>query len=169
MGGLFLDQGLEAVQKWLDLLLRPYTQAAYQIVRQQHGLPAIPTGPLPSRYPQLNGKVGTAGSYSGSRNGQPDEAPTTPAGGYLALFNQCLQKGNKQVEWTFDDGRSIQDEEKGNRGSLAVIGGRKATPVWVAHVWVDGELYGQGKGTTKQLAKNEAAKQGLDKMGIIVV
>jgi ribonuclease-3 len=92
---------------------------------------------------------------------------TTPAGGYLALFNQYLQKGNKQVEWRFSDGRDRDDKDM--QESLVVIKGKKATPVWCATVWVDEEVYGKGKGTTKQFAKNEAAKQGLDKMGINVI
>lgn len=94
--------------------------------------------------------------------------PTAPSGGYLALFNQYLQKGAKQVEWRFSDGRETR-EDADKPESMVVLMGKKATPVWCATVYVDDEIYGRGKGTTKQVAKNEAAKQGLDKMGINVV
>jgi len=53
--------------------------------------------------------------------------------------------------------------------SGAQIHSKKTTPVWCATVFVDNEAYGRGKGTTKQMAKNEAAKEGLDKMGVTVV
>ncbi|KAF9450944.1 ribonuclease III [Macrolepiota fuliginosa MF-IS2] len=170
VGGLFLDQGLDAAKKWLDQLFRPYTEAAYRIVRQQHGLPAIPVVPTP-RFPHLNERTGLTGSYPNggrSMNIRDSEVPTAPSGGYLALFNQYLQKGNKQVEWRFSDGRDIEDKEKEGQDSV-VVNGKKTTPVWYAKVFVNDEVYGQGKGTTKQAAKNEAAKQGLDRMGIVVV
>lgn len=53
--------------------------------------------------------------------------------------------------------------------SGAQIHSKKTTPVWCATVFVDNETYGRGKGTTKQMAKNEAAKEGLDRMGVTVV
>ncbi|KXN89461.1 Ribonuclease 3 [Leucoagaricus sp. SymC.cos] len=160
VGGLYLDQGLEVIRAWLDKLLGPYTKAAYEIVRQQHGLPALPNFPVPSRFGRFNDGL------QGLNGVMHDELPTTPAGGYLALFNQCLQKGNREVEWMFSDGRR-EDADKPE--SLVVVKGKKATPVWCATVRVDSEVYGKGKGTTKQLAKNEAAKQGLERMGINVV
>jgi len=89
----------------------------------------------------------------------------TPSGGYLALFNQHIQKGKKTVEWKFSDGH--EQEEGGEVMSAAQI--KKTTPVWCAIVFVDDEAYGRGKGTTKQMAKNEAAKEGLDRMGVTVV
>lgn len=105
--------------------------------------------------------------YNGTRiAGVHDDIPTAASGGYLALFNQYLQKGNKQVEWKFSD---HEEEERERQDPMLMVKGKKATPVWYAKVLVNGEVYGQGKGTTKQVAKNEAAKQGLDKMGIVVV
>lgn len=113
--------------------------------------------------------MGSTGMYTGGRDiNVHDEVPTAPAGGYLALFNQYLQKGHKQVEWTFSDGRNMEEKEK-EKQDLVMVHGKKTTPVWYATVLVNEEVYGQGKGTTKQAAKNEAAKQGLDKMGIVVV
>jgi ribonuclease-3 len=73
--------------------------------------------------------------------------------GHLALFNQHLQK--KKVEWVYSN---VGDNELGN----------KTTPVWMVKVLVDGVHFGEGKGGTKKAARNEAAKQGLEKLGIIV-
>jgi ribonuclease-3 len=44
--------------------------------------------------------------------------------------------------------------------------GSKSTPMWCARVIVDGELVGAGRGNTKKIARNEAAKQGLEKLGV---
>lgn len=165
VGGLYDDQGLDPVKRWLDKLFRPYAKAAYEIVRQQHGVPAVPIVPLPSRYGRYNDH---SGNFAGGRNGiVHEEVATPPSGGHLALFNQYLQKGNKPVEWKFSDGREKEDAD--DPTSAAVIQGRKATPMWCATVYVNDEVYGRGRGTTKQLARNEAAKQGLDKMGINVI
>jgi len=49
-----------------------------------------------------------------------------------------------------------------------MIKGTKATPVWYVKVLVDGEFYGRGRGSTKKAARNEAAKEGLIKLGIKV-
>ena len=40
--------------------------------------------------------------------------------------------------------------------------------MWHMKVMVDEEHYGEGKGSTKNAARNEAAKMGLEKMGIFV-
>jgi len=44
--------------------------------------------------------------------------------------------------------------------------GSKTTPVWVVRAMVDGHCVGRGRGNTKKAAKNEAAKEGLVKMGV---
>ncbi|THV08185.1 ribonuclease III [Dendrothele bispora CBS 962.96] len=49
-----------------------------------------------------------------------------------------------------------------------ILHARKTTPMWFAKVTVDGEFFGSGKGVTKKAAKNEAAKMGLEKLGIQV-
>lgn len=49
-----------------------------------------------------------------------------------------------------------------------MIKGTKDTPVWYAKVLVDGELFGKGRANTKKAARNEAAKEGLEKLGIKV-
>lgn len=52
--------------------------------------------------------------------------------------------------------------------STHLIKGTHTTPVWYAKAIVDGEFYGRGRGNTKKAAKNEAAKEGLVKLGVEV-
>ena len=99
-----------------------------------------------------------------------------PTIGHLALFNQHLQRSNKQVEWIYSDGSgSAATGGAGNGYSdmpgLApevMVKGTKVTPVWYVKVMVDGQFYGWGKGNTKKAARNEAAKEGLNLLGIEV-
>ena len=46
--------------------------------------------------------------------------------------------------------------------------GTRTTPVWVVRAMVDSECIGRGRGNTKKAARNEAAKEGLQKMGVYV-
>ena len=95
---------------------------------------------------------------------------TTTTIGHLALFNQHLQKANKQVEWIYSNGRDPIDNgytDMGLSPDLAIIG-TKTTPVWYVKVMVDGEFHGRGRAITKKAARNEAAKEGLHKLGIMV-
>jgi ribonuclease-3 len=127
----------------LDKLFTPYVRGAYRIVREQHGL-----SPL--------------GSNNELEAAIADQAPpTTPPEnrrafansatlGHLGLFNQRLQQHNKPIEWVFDD---------------TITESTNATPFWVAKAVVDGECWGTGHGNNKKAAKNEAAKQGLRRMG----
>jgi ribonuclease-3 len=163
VGGLYLDQGLDAVKQWLEPLFRPYAKAAYQAVREQHGLPPLPT-PASSPHPSPT---------SGHRQlPAPDLFAGVANIGHLALFNQETQKHNRVVEWIYSDGTELT-LGNGYVPSNAPVSvqkakGTKTTPVWHVKVVVDGEVYGQGKGNTKKAAKNEAAKMGLMKLGIEV-
>jgi len=142
-----MDQGLEAVRAWLIPLFRPYAALAYEIIRKEHGFPPlpVPTGPSQSApapvAPQLDGTS--------------DFVPLTSTIGHLALFNQHLQKSNRVVEWVYSDGASEGQ-------------GTKTTPIWAVNVLVDGKFYGRGRGYNKKAARNEAAKIGLKKLGIVV-
>jgi ribonuclease-3 len=65
-----------------------------------------------------------------------------------------VQKANQAVEWVYSDGGDGQST--------------KTTPVWVVKVLVDGKCLGKGKGGTKKAARNEAAKEGLESLGVHV-
>jgi ribonuclease-3 len=145
VGGLYKDQGLGGVKIWLDKLFTPYVREAYRIVREQHGL--SPAG--------SNNELDAA--IAGAGHGPPTPPPETRRAftnsatvGHLGLFNQRLQQHSKPIEWVFDD--TIPDSTN-------------ATPFWVAKAVVDGECWGMGHGNNKKAAKNEAAKQGLRRMG----
>ncbi|KAG6861838.1 hypothetical protein C0995_011135 [Termitomyces sp. Mi166 len=146
IGGLFHEQGLEAVRRWLDPLLTPYAAVAYQMVRLQHGLPVLSAPFLPSQS-SVNNTL----------------TPMTTIG-HLALFNQHLQKSDRSVEWVYSDvpEEGIEVDEFTKHAS-------KTTPVWYVKVLVDGEFYGNGRGNTKKAARNEAAKVGLERLGVMCV
>lgn len=73
--------------------------------------------------------------------------------GHLSLFNQHLQQQLKSIEWVYSDSAGE---------------GTRTTPIWVVRAMVDGECLGRGRGSTKKAARNEAAKEGLAKLGIAV-
>lgn len=73
--------------------------------------------------------------------------------GHLSLFNQHLQQQGKGIEWVWSDSQGQ---------------GTRTTPIWVVRAMVDNECLGRGRGSTKKAAKNEAAKEGLRKMGVYV-
>ncbi|KAF5393159.1 hypothetical protein D9757_001175 [Collybiopsis confluens] len=164
VGGIFKDQGLEVVQQWLVRLLRPYALAAYRIVRTQHGLSPDPE-PVPSN------PLEEQRSPPRSPYGYVNSDMTMTTVGHLSLFNQHIQKENRRVEWQYTptnpaiDPSALGDEQLISPGLLRNM---KATPIWFVKVIVDGELLGQGKGGTKKIARNEAAKRGLERLGVEV-
>jgi len=188
-----VDQGLDAVQLWLKELFRPLIDQAYTAVKAQHGF-SQPTSPIdgPATQPTPSDLPGRR-----PRGYSVDPSETMTTSGHLALFNQSLQKAGRTVEWIYSpvsvDGNGIGSDTSSvssgsNTGSVsptttssdssigqqspvldrAVLKSLKTTPIWYATVTVDGEIYGNGKGVTKKAARNEAAKTGLEKLGIIV-
>jgi ribonuclease III len=129
----------------LDKLFTPYVREAYRIVREQHGL--LPLG----SNNELDAAIARAGHAPPTPPPESRRAFTNSATvGHLGLFNQRLQQHNKPIEWVFDG---------------TVTESTNATPFWVAKAMVDGQSWGVGHGNNKKAAKNEAAKQGLRRMG----
>ena len=87
--------------------------------------------------------------------GRSPGAPSrlSPSIGHLSLFNQYVQQRNLPVEWVYKDSAGE---------------GTKTTPIWVVRAMVDGKCLGRGRGSTKKAARNEAAKEGLQQMGVYV-
>jgi len=115
--------------------------------------------------------VASSHAVAAAPHPEPGELINMPTIGHLALFNQHLQKTSRQVEWVYSDGScSAGGNTYGDVGlpPEVIIKGTKATPVWYVKVMVDGEFYGRGRGGTKKAARNEAAKEGLSKLGIVV-
>ncbi|TFK62027.1 ribonuclease III [Pluteus cervinus] len=165
VGGLYIDQGLDAIKEWLYVLFRPYTSAAYLLVRQQHGLPpSLPIGVVTPDPPSPTMLLPRS---------KMDAFTSTATVGHLALFNQYLQRSNRQVEWIYGNPYGNNQTNtyfsgihgNGDIPQEILVQGTKTTPVWFVKVLVDGEFYGHGRGNTKKAARNEAAKQGLEKMG----
>lgn len=149
VGGLYEDQGLDVVKRWLHPLLTPYIHEAYRIIRREHGLDPEPPQPTPPEENQQYSLVqpGPSSSY-------PAAARANFTVGHLSFFNQILQQQSKSIQWDFSD-------------SLGE--GTKSTTIWVVKAIVGGECLGSGRGSTKKAAKNEAAKQGLVHLGIACV
>jgi len=138
---LYKDQGLRAVKVWLDQLFTPYVHEAYRMVREQHD--SQPAG-------FNNGPGASRAAHTPPRT--PPRSPEVPAKSAtvnpLSQFNACLQPYNKRIEWIFDD---------------TII--ENSVPLWTVKLVVDGDRWGYGRGNSKKAAKNEAAKQGLTRMG----
>ncbi|KAF8634787.1 hypothetical protein AX15_000703 [Amanita polypyramis BW_CC] len=192
IGGLYKEQGIEAVRTWLVPLFRQYAAEAYRLVRKQYGLPPamLPT-PTSSPPPSSPSSTHSGESLMLSTDISQPSSAMSP----LAVFNQHITKINRHVEWAYSDGsleglanastvgtledRTQKERDRKNvsvtsasngtrRSALEVLmaKGNKSTPVWIARVFVEGELFGAGRGNTKKIARNEAAKQGLEKLGV---
>ncbi|KAI0938150.1 hypothetical protein AcV7_003424 [Taiwanofungus camphoratus] len=152
VGGLYLDQGLESAKTWLHPLFRPYIIESYRQVRVQHGLSPDPPGP--QAHPRRRSSSSASSSDSAAPTWSlPAASRMTASIGHLSLFNQHLQQQGKGIEWVWSDSQGQ---------------GTRTTPIWVVRAMVDNECLGRGRGSTKKAAKNEAAKEGLRKMGVYV-
>ncbi|KAF9266277.1 ribonuclease III [Marasmius fiardii PR-910] len=181
VGGLYLDQGMDGVKPWLKSLLRPYAIAAYDFIRTQHGLPPH----AQSRAQPEPLSISESSSSSDSSSPSPPSSPGPELGdldsrhsgyvhpevqpGYLALFNQIVAKKSLPLEWIFIKQRlATQGAERNNGGpsqGFSLHETFQSTPIWIAKAMVNGKCYGEGSGRTKQAAKNEAAKKGLEELG----
>ncbi|KAI1796132.1 ribonuclease III [Ganoderma leucocontextum] len=165
VGGVYLDRGLEVSKTWLHPLFRPYITEAYRIVRVQHGLPPEPEPVYPTlrtlyRHVSLTPPLSGSGSATPDIAGLPAQSwsipppPRIPGNvGHLSLFNQHMQQQGKFVEWVYVDSEGE---------------GTKTTPIWVVRAMCESECLGRGRGSTKKAARNEAAKEGLLRLGIYV-
>lgn len=115
IGGLHLDQGIEAVRSWLRPLLLPDAFEAYRRVRKEYGLPPSDGAPLVKRVNPL-GPLSANTSMEASRSMWFSPSQYSTNVGHLALFNQHLQQESKPVEWVYT----------GSAGE-----GSSTTPVWV--------------------------------------
>ena len=117
IGGLHMDQGLEAVRSWLRPLFLPYALESYRIVRKEYGLPPSDGFSVKRSSPLSQLSPNTSMEASRSMWRSPPPAQYSASVGHLALFNQCLQQESKPVEWVYT----------GSAGE-----GSKTTPVWVS-------------------------------------
>ncbi|KAJ3907041.1 ribonuclease III [Lentinula edodes] len=165
VGGLHQDRGFEVVQRWLRDLFRPYAVSAYRIVRTQHGLLAD------SQPPRFHKSLDDQNIPSRSPFGDVNRDMTMTTVGHLALFNQHIQRSNQPVEWIYDSTNpEVDPSAQGDIQLLKpeMMKGMKATTIWSVRVMVNGKCLGKGRGGTKKLARNEAAKLGLKSLGIHV-
>lgn len=164
VGGLYIDQGLKTVEAWLVPLFQPYITRAYDAVRQHHTI----TRPFHTR-------ASNSSDDTSSSSSAPESLIDTrgaPTAGHLALFNQHLSRYNREVEWVYFDGAREEDMNALTAAftdlDIGTARGSKTTPLWFVEVRIDGQSYGLGRGNTKKSARNEAAKVGLEQLGIRV-
>lgn len=81
------------------------------------------------------------------------DSTTLKAGdlGHLAFLNQSMTQQCKKIEWKF----STSEE------------GSKTTPVHIVELRINGTRYSTARGNTKKVAKNEAAREALEKLGLL--
>jgi ribonuclease-3 len=158
VGGLFVDQGLEVVKEWIFGVLKPYAEEAYSRVRAEHGMGEVNGNGTPVKVKsEPDSKSGINGNSIGSLSPPTTSAtasiPLSPAidSGHLSYINQYFSQQGKYVDWRF-----LPSE------------GTKTTPVWVVEAYINNVKIGSGKAPTKKGAKNEAARQALQAMGVIV-
>lgn len=114
-------------------------------MRIEHGL-----SPDRPSYGPTNGDINAPTTLSQL---SPAPARMSPSIGHLSLFNQVVQQRNLVIEWVYTDSAGE---------------GTRTTPMWVVRAMVNAECLGRGRGNTKKAAKNEAAKEGLKRMGVEV-
>lgn len=185
-----MEQGLDVVKEWLFGVLHPYAEEAYLRVRAEHGL-GDPHGKLKQlaahqaavaantsiNINSINGLANVNGSdiklepgeitpppksnlpihltaAAAAAQSASAKIPLRPAidSGHLSFINQYFSQQGKYIDWRF-----LQAE------------GSKTTPVWVVEAHMDGVKIGSGKAPTKKGAKNEAARQALEQMGVVVM
>ena len=66
MGGLFSEQGLDAVKRWLDPLFRPLIDVAYQALRRDHLVPE-PAAPATTSFTRPQSAASTPSPPGGAR------------------------------------------------------------------------------------------------------
>jgi len=131
---------------WLSEVMKPLISHAYEEVREEHGLTRKAEDQFKQKQKQKQKQV------------EPFEIRFIPPNiqtslvGYLSLFNEHCKQKDLLVEWKYCD----------------VPGGTKATPIWTVDVSINGEHAGTGQGHTKKTARNEAAKQGLKYLGVVL-
>ncbi|KAL5527482.1 hypothetical protein ACEPAG_6273 [Sanghuangporus baumii] len=152
VGGLYKDQGLEIVRNWLTALFLLYVKEAYRICRNQHGLPSPPPSPfLPhEQYDQSPGAESDAAlpDYESTETSASIQSMNS---GHLQLFNQYMQQKHMRLEWSFEEVKDV---------------GTRATPIWAVHAIVNGRQVSVGRGNTKKVAQNEAAREALVQLRI---
>jgi ribonuclease-3 len=126
---------------WLKEVMKPLIASAYEEVRAEHGLAHKLEQDEEKPKPKPKPSI------------LPLPTIQTSQVGHLSVLNLHCQQKDLNLEWKYCD----------------VPGGTKATPVWTVDAFVAGDYVGTGQGHTKKVARNEAAKQALKFLGIVLV
>ncbi|KAF7333003.1 Ribonuclease III [Mycena venus] len=156
IGAIVLEQGFEMVKPCLDAAFRLYSTSAYNLLRESYGI--VPFQQISTVSTSIGPSVSVPASPPSSSS-SPGDSSTN----HLTLFNERKQKLNRHVDWTYPDHPSVGLDAGGVQDSPP-RGNKAKTKMWLAEVIVDGEVLGRGEGSTKKVARNEAAKQALPRL-----
>jgi ribonuclease-3 len=151
-----LEQGFESVKRLLDAYFRDYSTSAYNLLRESYG--------------HVSKQISADIDASSMPQPQPPPSSSSPdsSTNHLTLFNESLQKSNRQAKWMYTDHPSVGVDAGSNGNSLAPgsppCGSKGNAQKWSVEVLIDGEVFGWGEGSTKKAARNEAAKQALSRL-----
>ncbi|KAG8768942.1 hypothetical protein FRC16_006848 [Serendipita sp. 398] len=136
MGGIHLVLGHHILDRFLRQLVDP----SFEESRPSTGVPpSLPPSQRQSYVPTHAGGAPISGILMGQK---PDNQ-----GHYISLLHMMATRSNQRVEY--------EAESSGPRHALA----------WTVSVLVNGEWKGQGQASSKQVAKEEAAKAALSTLG----
>jgi ribonuclease-3 len=120
--------------------MRPFVRDGYAKIREEYGQFTPPT-PVSAGFDKQTDSSRSVSSQS-----------SEVVGGHLALFNQHCQRNGQRVEWKYCD----------------IPEGSRNTPVWTVETYVNDRCVARGKGSTKKLARMDAAREGLRFLGVVV-
>lgn len=126
MGGLFREQGLEVVRKWLNSVFQPHVEAVYQYFRDDYHMPApqavlqprVPTASYPS--PPSSVGPGLSNRPTGERHRSLPPRTNEP------------QQGSGRVGWSMGNLPEVSDQSRSKRRrrrfSQLEVDGRRGDP-----------------------------------------
>lgn len=123
MGGLFREQDLQAVKRWLNEVFQPHVEAAYQYFRNDHKaqavlLPRVPAASPPSSEVSKGVRPGLSSRPTGERHQS------------LRLQTNEPQHGSGRVggNMVTRPGVVHQSSSKRRGGRSGKVGGRRGDP-----------------------------------------
>ena len=108
MGGLYREQGLEVVTKWLNSVFRPPVEAVYQYYRDDYLMqPELPRGPTAS-YPSPPAKLSEAAG--------PGQSPSRPTGErHRSPRTNEPHQGSGRVDGSMENRAEVIDQSRSIR------------------------------------------------------
>ena len=115
MGGLYREQGLEVVTKWLDSVFRPHVEATYKYFRDDYlGLPGPQAVLLPRKPADSYPSPPSSNLSEGAGTGLPSR-PTGERHQSPSLRTNELQQGSGWMDGSIGNRPEDIDQSRSNR------------------------------------------------------